>query len=227
MFRYETHLHTAPVSKCATADVESSLWFYKSLGYKGVFITDHFLNGNINISRDEPMEKRLDFYFSSYEEAKKLSSAVGIDVFSGIELSYKGTDFLVYGLDKSWFMARPDWEMLKMSELLKLIMDSDALVIQAHPFRTASYIDHIRLFPQQIHGVETVNANRDALTNEMAAIFAEKYSLLEVAGSDNHQGPLQKRLAGMEFETPLKDERDFIQRIKNKEGNIFHFKIGE
>ena len=43
-FLYETHLHTSPVSKCASASVKDSLEFYKSIGYDGVFITNHFID---------------------------------------------------------------------------------------------------------------------------------------------------------------------------------------
>ena len=49
MYKYETHLHTFPVSNCASAEVRENLEFYKSLSYDGVFITNHFLDGNINI----------------------------------------------------------------------------------------------------------------------------------------------------------------------------------
>ena len=49
MYKYETHLHTYPVSKCASAGVRESLEYYKKLGYDGVFITNHFLDGYINI----------------------------------------------------------------------------------------------------------------------------------------------------------------------------------
>ena len=63
MFKYETHLHTFPVSKCAKASVEESLLFYKELGYDGVFITNHFIDGNINISPLETYQKRINFYF--------------------------------------------------------------------------------------------------------------------------------------------------------------------
>lgn len=45
----ETHLHTYhPVSKCAHAGVRETLLFYKEFDYDGVFITDHFIDGNIN-----------------------------------------------------------------------------------------------------------------------------------------------------------------------------------
>lgn len=50
-YRYETHLHTYPVSKCAHKGVREALLFYKVLGYDGVFITNHFIDGNINMDR--------------------------------------------------------------------------------------------------------------------------------------------------------------------------------
>lgn len=33
MFKYETHLHTSPVSACSRATPEENVEFYKSLGY--------------------------------------------------------------------------------------------------------------------------------------------------------------------------------------------------
>ena len=62
MYRYETHLHTAPVSKCATATVQENLEFYKSIGFAGVFITNHFIDGNISIDKTEPYEKLIEYY---------------------------------------------------------------------------------------------------------------------------------------------------------------------
>ena len=38
MYKYETHLHTLPVSKCAVADVKETIDFYKEKGYDGVFM---------------------------------------------------------------------------------------------------------------------------------------------------------------------------------------------
>ena len=93
-FLYETHLHTYPVSKCAKASVRENLEFYKSLGYEGVFITNHFIDGNINIDKSLPYEQLVEFYFSDYEEGVRIGKEIGISVFLGIESSYSGTDFL-------------------------------------------------------------------------------------------------------------------------------------
>lgn len=168
MYRYETHLHTSPVSKCGKASVRESLAFYKEIGYDGVFITNHFIDGNINIDSTVPYQEKIDFYFSDFEEGLKLEKEIGIRVFMGVEMSYKGTDFLIYGLDKEWFLAHPEIMDMKKSEELEYLMNSGALVIQAHPYREASYIDHIRLFPRQVYGVEVINACRNELENKMA-----------------------------------------------------------
>lgn len=221
MFKYETHLHTFPVSKCACATVSETLDYYKYLSYDGVFVTNHFLDGNINVESGLPYKERLDFYFSDYENAVKYGQEIGLKVFLGVELSYRGTDFLVYGLDKEWYASHPEIMDMKRSDQLRLFMDNDALVIQAHPYREASYIDHIRLFPRCVHGAEIINACRTDEENEMAKIFAEHYQLIEFAGSDNHRGKGQKKLAGMCCERKITDEKDFVNAVKKGEMKPF------
>ncbi len=222
MYKYETHLHTYPVSECARAEVREVMDFYREHGYDGIFITNHFLDGNINISkRSLPYEEQVEFYFSDYEKAKDLEKEVGIKVFFGVEISYKGTDFLVYGLDKAWFLAHPEIMSMSKRRELEFLMESGALVIQAHPYREASYIDHIRLFPRSVHGVEVINANRNELENRMAEAYANSYELLKLAGSDNHQGKAQTKLAGIFTDTPITDELDFINRVKEGKFQLF------
>lgn len=224
MYRYETHLHTYPVSRCAKRTVRENLEFYKSLDYAGVFITNHFLDGNINIDRALPFAERIEFYFSDYEEGVRIGAEIGLPVFCGVEMSYGGTDFLVYGLDKAWYLAHPELEGMKRTDILQLLMDSGALVIQAHPYREASYIDHIRLFPRHVHGVEIYNASRNKFENNMAAYYAEYYGLIPFAGSDNHCADGAKKLGGMQSDTPIRDEADFVARVKAREMEVFRMK---
>ncbi len=215
MYLYETHLHTSGVSKCARANVEENIRFYKSLGYRGIFITNHFIDGNIRLSEDGLCyADKINFYFSDYEQGLRLGKELGIDVFCGVEISYRGTDFLIYGLDKQWFLEHPEICDMKKSDELALIAESGALIIQAHPFREASYIDHIRLFPRRVHGVETYNACRTDFENEMAGVYAKNYGLLEFAGSDNHIGSRLAALGGMSSDRPIRDEADFVALVK-------------
>ena len=48
MYLYETHLHTSPVSACGKASVRETLEYYKSAGYAGVFMTEHFIDSNFD-----------------------------------------------------------------------------------------------------------------------------------------------------------------------------------
>lgn len=221
MYKYETHLHTYPVSKCAKAGVRECLEFYKNAGYTGVFITNHFLDGNINIDKSLPYEEQIEFFFSDYEEAVKLSDEIGINVFCGVELSHSGTDFLIYGLDKQWYLDNPQIMDMKKSEELTYLAENGALVIQAHPFRETDYTDHVRLYPRHVHGVEVINAANRQAENDMAKLYAEHYQLLEFAGSDNHRGGNVKKLAGMSCARPISSELDFVQAVKNGEMAVF------
>ena len=220
MYLYETHLHTSPVSRCARSTVREMLTMYRDLGYRGVFITNHFIDGNINIDKTLPYEDKIRFYFSDYEEARAISPEIGIDVFLGVELSYGGTDFLVFGLSPEWFLAHPEIEGMKKSEELRLMADDGALIIQAHPFREANYIDHIRLFPRHIHGVEIINAARGEFENSMAKSYADAYGLLYFAGSDKHSAN-PGRLAGVSFEEPITSEADFIEKVRKGLATVF------
>lgn len=221
MYKYETHLHTSPVSNCARCSVRENLEFYKRQGFDGVFITNHFVDGNINFPQEASYDEKVNFFFSDYEAAAELAEEIGIRVFCGVETTYKGTDFLIYGLDKDWFLLNPQIMDMKKSDQLAYFMEAGALVIQAHPFRSDWYIDHIRLFPERVHGVEVINASRTDIENEMAELFAKKYELIQFAGSDNHRAGGQKKLAGMCSETPIVDEKDFVRRVKNGEMKIF------
>ena len=220
-FLYETHLHTLPVSRCGHYSVRENLEFYKSLGYEGVFITNHFIDSQRDKRRLPTYEETIEYFFSDYENGVKIGSEIGLKVYFALETTRGGTDFLVYGLDKAWFLAHPEIEEMKKREQLEFYMANGALVIQAHPFREADYIDHIRLYPRSVHGVEILNGCRTDFENRLAEQYATNYALLPFAGSDNHKGPDQKKLAGISFETPIENELDFVQRILNGEGKIF------
>ena len=46
MYRYHTHVHTSLASACARNTGIEMVRAYKEKGYTGIFITDHFFNGN-------------------------------------------------------------------------------------------------------------------------------------------------------------------------------------
>lgn len=220
MYKYETHLHTDIVSGCSRFKPDEVVEKYVRLGYAGVFVTDHFFNNPSNrVPESLPWRERVKGFMQGYR-AVKAAAEGKLDVFFGLESSYKGTDFLVYGLDGEWLSAHPEIMEMRVSALCPYLREAGALVVQAHPYREADYIDHIRLFPSEVDGMEVVNACRDERTNRLAGILADEYGLIKFAGSDIH-GKEQKAVAGMQFHEKIKSERDFAERIKRGEGSVF------
>ena len=224
-YKYETHCHTAPVSGCAKASPVDTVRFYKVLGYDGIFVSNHFLDGNINPeARKLPYPEQIAYYFRDYEDALAEGKRIGLKVFPAVELSFLGTDFLIYGLDRAWYLAHPEIMRLEKTEELSMMRDAGALIVQAHPYREDFYIDHIRLFPRSVHAVETLNSCQPKAVNEMASLYAQHYALLTTWGSDNHwagevfdvlrRRGLQPAIAGMSTDEPLGGAEDYIRLVK-------------
>ncbi len=220
MYRYETHFHTAETSACASASAEKQVQFYKSRGFTGVFVTDHFFNGNTCVPASLPWRERVERFCLGYENAKRCGDEYGLDVFFGWEYSYKGADLLTYGLDKEWLLAHPMVLEMDVNSYCDFVASEGGMIIHAHPFREASYISAIRLFPRKCTGVEIINANNANEQNVIAGYYAKHYSLMPTAGSDNHSGE-QERLCGIETNEKITDSAHFIKLVKNANYRIF------
>ena len=227
-YRYETHLHTSDGSACARMSAEEQIKFYADRAYTGVFVTEHFWGNNARrVDKEAPFETQVEQYFSFSEQAKKYGEKYGIDVFCGIEYSYKGTDLLVYGFEKEAILEHPEIPELKLHEFATLARECGALVFQAHPFRLCKHTKILRFLPRFVDGFETLNGSNTDHENKMAKIFCRKYGLKKFAGSDNHgvnKGTLYF-LAGVETTRRVKDEQDFVRMIKNGKYRIFEREI--
>ena len=83
-----------------------------------------------------------------------------------------GTDMLAYGFDKESLKAFPELPSMDLRTFADFCRARGILAVQAHPFREDSYIDHIRLYPN-CEGVETLNAARNALCNDLGVILCQ------------------------------------------------------
>ena len=230
LYKYETHLHTTQASACAVSEAKDYISAYKKAGYKGLFVTDHFFGGNTSVPKTGSWQERIERYCSGFEqalaEAQAQNKADGGDfqVFFGIEQTFDGDDYLLFGLDKNWLLSHPEVETMRHEELFEAVNSVGALMIQAHPFRLRPYITAIHLHPRDVHGVEIYNGGNKESENELAALYAEQYGFPVTSGSDIHNIDFLEngnmRAGGMAFETPLESVADFIERVKNKEGII-------
>lgn len=210
-YLYETHLHTSVGSRCSVNTPEEQMRRLHRYGYTGVFVTDHFLNGNTTVPKGLSWEDSIDAFCRSYELAKAEGDRLGMDVFFGFESSYSGNDVLTYGLERDWLKSHPEIMEMTMGQYCEFARSEGGFVVHAHPFREDWYIDAIRLIPHKVDAVEVLNANRSDFENDRAAEFSRNYNLPATAGSDLHRS--QRRLVG--YASPIRftsfcDYRDAV-----------------
>jgi len=159
MFRYETHLHTAEGSACASASGAEQARRYKALGYDGIIVTDHFFNGNCAVTNFDSWEDRVNKFCKGYENAKEEGDKIGLKVFFGLEYSYFGADLLTYGIDKDFLLANDNISDISFYQFADRVHKAGGVLVHAHPFREADwYIHEIKLLPKWIDGVEVYNS---------------------------------------------------------------------
>ena len=218
--RYETHAHTSETSRCSHIGGAELAEFYKSLGYTGLFITDHFFNGNTTVPRDLSWNERVELFCAGYDAAKAAGDRIGLDVFFGWEYSINGNDFLIYGLDRDWLLAHPDQLEWKLRDYMSRVRADGGFVVHAHPFREAGYIDLIRLIPRDVDAVEVINSSMAPEVNDRAAWYADSYQLFRTAGSDNHVGQ-RELLAGVDLPVRIKSAREYAELVRAGKAEIF------
>lgn len=217
MYKYETHMHTSEGSLCADSTAAEMIRKYKSEGYDGVFVTDHFFNGNTTIDQGLPWNEKVNEYCRSYENAKNEGEKIGLDVFFAIEYGNGTADFLTYGIDKKWLLENECIMSMDIPEYIRYVQKSGGMVIHAHPFREAWYIDRLQLFPLHVDGVEAVNAShRDKRFNERASLYAKMYDLPVTAGSDAHSVSDKWYGGGILTEEKITCPQDYICLVKER-----------
>ena len=233
-YKYETHLHTSEASACGSSKAADYISVYKRIGYDGIFVTDHFFGGNTCVSFELDWSARIQQYCSGYEaaleEAQKQNEIDGgnFKVFFGIEQTFDGDDYLIYGLNKEWLLAHPEIESMNHGQLFEAVSQAGGLMIQAHPFRLRGYIQAIHLHPREVHGIEVYNGGNTPDQNELALAYAKAYDFPMTSGSDIHNITFalenkiegKMNLGGMEFDEPLNNIEDYIRLIKEKKGRI-------
>lgn len=215
---YEMHMHTSEGSGCGRNTAAEMVRSYKEQGYTGIFVTDHFFNGNCAVDRSLPWEEKIRQFCIGYENAKAEGDRIGLQVFFGFEYGVNAADFLVYNLDKEWLLAHPDIDKWDAREAFRTMHEDGGFIVQAHPFRERDYIHHIQLYPRDVDGVEVFNGaqRNDDLMNERGKLYAMMYDLPHTAGSDSH-GIDDAFRCGVETPVRIEKPLDYLHMLVNGE----------
>lgn len=212
---YETHLHTAQGSACAVSCGKEYPRIYRELGFDGIFITDHFFQGNCAVPRSGSWESRVDAYMRGYYDALEEGEKCGIRVFFGIEQNYHGDEYLLYGLDRAFLMDHESIEVWPCRKLFDEVHAAGGCVVQAHPFRERGYIRTMHFALSGIDAVEGVNMGNKPHEDASALKYAQSLGYPVTCGGDIHSvlSLTPERVCGVRLEEKLECEKDYVNYL--------------
>jgi len=191
-YQAEMHCHTREASQCSRLPAEYLVKGYAELGYKYVFITDHYhpMNFGEDWTKGKPWGELVDHYLSGYHTAQKTAKSTDLKVMLGMEITLgideatgMGTDFLVYGFDEEFLYDNGCLYEIPFQEFYKLMNKEGFIVFQAHPYRNGGS----PIEPICYDGIEIVNTHpKHNSRNKLATKFAIDNSLYMIGGSDAH-----------------------------------------
>jgi len=228
-YKYETHLHTAEVSKCAKSTAVEMVRGHYEAGYAGIIVTDHFINPDSEQWKGLSWEEQVSNFTRGYEISKAEGDRIGLDVFFGFEYSNRplGEDYLTYNIDKQFLLDHPEIVKLSIEEYCKLIRGAGGFISQAHPYREAWYIKSPA--SPKIHLVDAIEVNNgssddpDNFNYKAWELARANPQLIRTSGTDIHQ--LDHELSGlgvsgMAFKYKLRDIRHFIEALRAGDGYL-------
>ena len=189
MFLYELHMHSYEGSACGKSSIHDMIRYYKSQGFSGAVITDHFTRGNCRPCRSLGWAEFLQEYCRGYYEGLETAAALDFDLLFGVEQHYGGgKEFLAYGFEPEFLYQRPQLYKAGVEEWAEALHSVGGFLAYAHPFRQRSYIPEPRLMPDMslVDGVEVFNYCNLKEDNELAAETFLPGSTILIAGSDLH-----------------------------------------
>jgi len=228
-YKYETHLHTAEVSKCAISTAVEMVRGHYEAGYSGIIVTDHFINPDSELWKGLSWEEQVERFTRGYELAKAEGDRIGFDVFFGFEYADRqsGEDYLIYNIDKSFLLAHPEIINIPFEECSKLIRRSGGFITLAHPFREAWYIKNPP--NPKLHLIDAIEVNNgssndpDNFNYKAWALAKANPHLIRTSGTDIHQ--LDHELSGvgvsgMAFKYKLRDIQHFVDALRAGDGYL-------
>ena len=213
MFKTETHLHVAEVSRCGKIRAAEMIRLYHEAGYSTVFVADHFYQEYFDSLGELSWEDKVTVFLSGYYRAKEAGKKYGMNILMSAEFAFPGSanHYLAYGLTREFLNTHPDLPTMDIETFYRIACENGLFIVQAHPFRD----DVCHPTPEYVHGIEVYNSNpRHNDFSEKSIQTAEENSKYMIGGSDAHRSE-DVAGSGVISETEIVSAQEFIDMVKS------------
>lgn len=217
-YAYQLHTHTTPCSLCGAMTPTELCRALHENGYAGAVLTNHFYHGNSGVDRSLSWQDFVAAYERDYLACLEAAKAYDLDILFGVEESVApGLEILCYGLTPAVLYRHPELHHGRLETWPRVMRENGVVVIQAHPYREASYIPAPGTLPlEYIDGVEVYNrGNSRPDMNEKAVAFADAHPhLIRTSSADTHT-PETVPVGGILCRSRLRTESDLAATLRS------------
>lgn len=226
-YKYDLHCHTNLVSRCADAGAKETVEAYKSKGYSGIVVTDHYSPLTYLGKLPFFSKKEREYFLSGYNELKQYEDD-DFCVLLGMEIRFYFTtnDYLVYGMTPEFLAEHGNLMTYYLRRFYREIKKYNMILVQAHPFRSHVFRADTRL----LDGCEVSNAKdfRNNILNRKAREWADRKKMkITTGGSDFHHLSQKDTLGGIITTTRIRTNDDLISVLKSRDFKIIKNDSGE
>ena len=219
-YKYQMHTHTKPCSRCGLMSPRELCKGLYDNGYKGAVLTNHFMHGNTGVDRSLPWNEFVGAFEKDYHECLEAAKEFDLDILFGIEeVVVPGLEVLCYGLTPEILYDNPELGTWGLEKRIKILHDNGVVVIQAHPYREASYIPNPGPLPLDlVDGIEIYNfGNSSTEMNKKAMELAKSNPhLITTSGADAHWVECIP-YGGIVTKKRIRTAKELADTLKNKE----------
>ena len=184
--KIDLHVHTSEVSPCGELTCEEVVKLYSAAKYDAIVITNHFSSANKKHLATISDADFFTLYHDTLRHAIELGKENGLLVLGGYELRFDENynDYLVFGMNEEHCRNCDKLFAMNPESFSTFARENNLLFYQAHPFRNRMTV----VKPEYLFGIEVQNSHplHDS-RNDIAILWAQKYDLHQIAGSDCHQ----------------------------------------
>lgn len=195
--KFDLHMHTRRHSHDAATDPFELLKAAIFVGLDGVVITEH------------------DYLWPESELEELRAAAPELIVLSGVEITARGGDMLVYGATDPFALPRG----IAWPELCREVHRQGGVAVAAHPNRWGQPFERIiREQKPELDGIEVMSNNMDPDLRRRAAELLVKYPHFAQLGNSDSHDPATVGCCYTEFDCDIRTTADLVAAIRAKKG---------
>ncbi|HXD87181.1 MAG TPA: CehA/McbA family metallohydrolase [Urbifossiella sp.] len=195
--KFDLHLHTSRHSSDSATDPFELLDAARKAGLDGVVLTEH------------------DYFWPDEELAELQAAAPDLVVLSGMEVTGRGGDVLVYGITDPFALPKG----IGWGELCREVHRQGGAAVAAHPNRWGQPFERVvREAGAELDGIEVMSNNMERELRVQAAELLVKYPHFAQLGNSDSHAPWSVGCCYTDFDADIRTIADLVAAIRGKKG---------